>query len=284
MIQQWGPETLAQILKLNSIGEFLYWLCDQERSRTRVKPKLYSYAELARLFNYKSRSYIREVAEKKSKPNPQLIGRLSQYFKFNNTWKKYFELLCLLEAADEKDRYNLKTELLLQKQKLQKQISILRTSFEKNKTDIYIHSPLIPVIYSALGSLEKGASLDEIILRTHINEIHIRPALDTLVQSSSVIFQDGRYYAKSNQVMIDRCHDQETFINDVNWTLKNLQTRINSKSIHSDEMLFLSTYSIADDQLAQFKKKLSALLTEFSTDTESPDGNKVVKLSAFLTY
>lgn len=279
MIQQWGPEALAHILQMNSIGEILSWLCDRERL-TSGKPKVYSYAEVARLLNYKSRSYIREVAEKKAKPNLQLVQRFAQYFKLNAAWKKYFELLCKQEIdADSK----LEVEIVLQRQKLQKLAAVLKTSFEDSKSDFYIQSPLVPIIYSALGSFEVGASLKDIVQRTSLAEAQIQPALDKLIESSGVVFQQGRYFAKNNQVLIERCNDQDVFINDLNWTIKNLQSRINSKNVQPDELLFLSTYSIADKNLATFKQKLAALLTEFSTETESPDGNTVVNLSAFLT-
>ena len=279
MIQQWGPEALAHILQMNSIGEILSWLCDRERL-TSGKPKVYSYAEVARLLNYKSRSYIREVAEKKAKPNLQLVQRFAQYFKLNAAWKKYFELLCKQEIdADSK----LEVEIVLQRQKLQKLAAVLKTSFEDSKSDFYIQSPLVPIIYSALGSFEVGASLKDIVQRTSLAEAQIQPALDKLIESGGVVFQQGRYFAKNNQVLIERCNDQDVFINDLNWTIKNLQSRINSKNVQPDELLFLSTYSIADKNLATFKQKLAALLTEFSTETESPDGNTVVNLSAFLT-
>lgn len=279
MIQQWGPEALAHILQLSSIGEILSWLCDRERV-TLGKPKVYSYAEVARLLNYKSRSYIREVAEKKSKPNLQLVQRFAQYFKLNTAWKKYFELLCKQEIDPDS---KIEVEILLQRQKLQKLLAVLKTSFEQTKTDFYIQSPLVPIIYSALGSFEIGASLKDIIQRTSLAESQIQPALDKLIESGGVVFQQGRYFAKNNQVLIERCNDQDVFINDLNWTIKNLQSRISAKNIQSDELLFLSTYSIADKNLSTFKQKLAALLTEFSTETESPDGNTVVNLSAFLT-
>lgn len=268
---------------MNSLSEFIWWMCNDQNPHRKL-PMVYSYSELSRRLGYKSRSFIREVAEKKRAPSLQLVQRLNSFLKCNSTWTHYFENIYKKEmTTDALELQRCETQIIENKNRIRKGLLSKKINTRMHDSRFYINDPDTPVIFAALGSPENGASVSEIQTRTHLKPAKIQMILDLFVEKKVVKTLNDRYYLDDIHIFLERFGNDEVFLSDIQNATQKIQHQSRQKQITKDELLFLSSFSISEKNLPELRKKLSVFVRNFIVENEEPNGDKVVNLSTFFT-
>ncbi len=223
--------TSEQILLLCNSKNYREFITLAMSARCRPYRK-FGYSDIGRYGGFSSRSFPRDVCKGIKNITLKSLPGFIQGLGLSIDLAEYFSLLVLIE--EKKLRTKSDTEDLL-KQKIDK-LKIFIISGLKNNTDLNHISNIafqykdIPKVYAALGSVDKGASVDEIHSRTNLPIDIISNLLAILISNSLIINKEDRYYANSTHLNMLGITQNEIF-----------------KSFYIDLLNQATSYAISDD-------------------------------------
>ncbi len=219
----------------------------------------------------KSRSHPREVVLGLKKISLEGAKQIGRGLKLPNDLNEYFLLLAENELAkNSKSRTFLKEEIEKSRLQIQRRVK----SKNLNPKDFYSISQA-SLVYAALGSIENGATLDELVMKTRINPEQVQAIIRNLELKKFIVSHENLYFPTDRHLSFSDLKEGENFQSFYLSRLKQLQKRV-SKSLTSDSELFWeATLSVKASKLNELKEELRQVLIRFAEGAEASDGESL---------
>jgi hypothetical protein len=135
------------------------------------------------------------------------------------------------------------------------------------------------IIYSALGSLEVGASREQILERTGLPARSVDFILEKMCAEGIVALQGDRFMAINSHIVFENLGKESSFQKVFLESLKIVRDRAAKEMDGDDRLFFHSVVPIKKDRLPQLKASLKSAMTEFVHENQNDDeGDHVAML------
>ncbi len=269
-----SSEYLTSVLiRSNHYREFLTQAFDYlKRSK-----KNYSLTILANKIGCKSKSYPREVMTGRRKLTYDYADRFALAFGIKGESKKLFIKMVELERTAESPQ--LKNEISVLKKRLMNR-SIHK---EKKPYDLFTESTWVDV-YAALGTIDQGATMNEIIQRTNMTEAKLSLILNAMKQKELIEIDSvtNRFKPGVLHHFFEDVEKDMIFQNRFLEVLDKVKQKARVSGPNIAELFQCSTLSVNAANLPRLKKELRELLNKFVQDSEEADGNKLAHILVSL--
>lgn len=271
----WEYEFQRELLKAKTFSSAVRLFSKRPKALELVaSPRKVSYSQISKKMGLRSRSNVREVAEGLKNPSPAFLFSFCEAWKMTAAWKSFFYALHALEITDSiRERETLNQA----RQRIRKQLA--RKAFRGESKNL-LHSPSIPLVFAALGSVEQGSPLLEISKKTGLPAEKIDQILAELVAAGAAKVENGIAYPIGLHLVLETVGADEFFRRDTSHSLTIAKNRLNLPN--TNDYFFGSTFSIQEQDLPTLKDKLDILLKDYVSEAESSEGNRIVNLTAFL--
>ena len=191
-------------------------------------------------------------------------------------WGDYFLNLVLIEKTQNSKEQE---KLIKENRRLKERILNLKNLVSEKSVDTYFSHPQWPYVYAALGNPQTGASAIEIKSRTSLDSKTIDKVLEFLVSEKLAIKENDRFIATANSAFFQNLGESGFFRQYFLKSIFNIQQK-SQKDFKSNNALFYTiSVSVNSLKMPQLKQELADLFDKFTTQIESPDGDKVAELS-----
>jgi uncharacterized protein (TIGR02147 family) len=270
-----GPTT-SPLWKTESYREFL------SRSLHSVEGRKANLAAFSRKAGFASRGFMVDLLQGRKRLTARSLPKVTLALGLKGPLKNYFETLVALEEEDlrKKGESDQALKARLVKLRLRLEQGGIKASSKalENSQDLFLSHHVFP-IYAALGSLEKGASLEDILLRTGLPQRVVTSQLEILQKNDCVSMQDGVYRASELFLMSEKLGINAAFRAAFKHSTLEMGDRF-EKERNSKEVLFYhGAFSTSRARLPELKEKLIALLNDFVEVEQVENGDKVQKLT-----
>ena len=138
------------------------------------------------------------------------------------------------------------------------------------------------MVYAALGSVERGATVSEISQRTELSDFEVEAALEHMLKGGLALKKKARYYPLQAHLSFEGLNQSEIFKK--HFILNSERAiKIVKSGLSSDSKLFMSSaFSVNPADLPKLKDELRSLLLKFVDSSERANGHKVVNIVASL--
>lgn len=268
--------SLNYLLEAPDYRSFIKLWIDERR-----KVKKIGYADIARLGGFAARSFPRDVINGSKRLTLASMPKFAMGLQLKGELYDFFRILVEIEHED--CRTKIFDSVKLQDLKLRLKERILA---KHGKTDLSTDEAFkvssLPEVYAALGSVERGASIAEILERTSLSASEVEAALDQMVTSGIALKKKARYFPLQSHLSFEGLKQSEIFKKHFIWGSER-SARMVKTGLSSDSKLFLSSaFSVNQNAIPKLKEELRALLMRFVDTAETTDGNKVVNIVASL--
>lgn len=278
-MQTLGLEQTESLLRCSSYRDFIKSVIEL-RSRSRSR---YGFSDVARAAGFSARSFPRDVATGKKRITPSSLMPFIRGLGLSGDWATYFKLLVEIEEPDcrEKIRDEVRLQTMVKNlaDRLRRKDSKLPAL---SKASVVFESHDVPKVYSALGSLSRGATLADIRNRTKLEGEVVKPILKTLGEAGIVRKEKDVYFATEAHLSLPGLKSSEVY-KSFYLSLMNEATRKARTDFNSERALFFtSALSVASSDLPRLKEELRSLLLSFADTSEKSDGDSIVSIAASL--
>lgn len=242
-----------------------------------AKPNI---AAVSRKAGFSSRSFIGDVIDGRRRLSSASLPKIAKALNLPTRLKTYFHLLVIREE-EKLNIDRLKTE------QIESKLADLRSRFKSQLQTSAIEEKAVNVMfkgrdmldcYAALGSPEKGASLEEISRRTGIPlEVGGR-LLQHFLARGIATEKDGRYFSGNAFLFFKDIGGNEGAKSCYLQTMDELKRKANASFHAKDRAFFQFVFSVDQSRMPELKQKLWELMQEFVESNESTDGNTISKL------
>ena len=267
-----------QLIKSENYRSFLKKYFEEMGQRRKI-----NYSDLSRRCGFASRSYIKEVLDKRKSLTAHSVGKIKKGLKLSGLLGNFFELLVSIEEPEanvggfSNEVLRERIEKLRLRLKKNATVAEFLTSKEVRNSIFLIRH--VSEVYASLGSVEMGASLDEIRSRCGLSVSQIEPILLHFLRLGVIEISGSRYYVKNPDIDI---YDLDENINFQKAYLQSLASLVEraEKGLKSPQELFLHTaFSVQEIRLPILKKKLQQTIEDFMNEEQDDLGEKVVKMN-----
>lgn len=240
--------------------------------------KKFGYADLARISEFASRSYPRDVILGDKIPTLESVNKLIKGMSLQLELKEFFRLLIEVEVkslrSPDKSEKEIKNILdNLRGRLLKKEDSLLK------RKEYPYSNPLIPTVFAALGPQDRGASLEEVKSRTGQSGEAIKSCLKDMIDLGMTTFKEDRFYPNLGHVSLQYLSNKTYYKNYVRGSLNHILENLDQDFQKSGHLFFTSSFSIREADMPKLKEELRSLLLQFVDKTEVPEGDKVAHIT-----
>lgn len=243
-----------------------------------------SYAEFSRRAGFSSRAFPRDICLGTRAINLETLPKFIRGLGLTGDWKEYFTILVQKE---------INSTLLQDKNKAEKKLESLKQRLLSGRTrinkinDLNLANrayaiPELPRIFAALGSVDKGSTIDEISLRLKIKTEELRPRLQAMEKLGFVQFNESTcsFLPQTHHHTLSQVGGSDFFKYHFIQSTQSLLAQAKNSFI-SDTKLFLQTsFSVSsEDKLKQLKSEMRELIFKFVDENEDSNGTIVVDLA-----
>lgn len=270
----WDYEFQAELATVGSFSDAVRLFSKRPGKLGEVRsPRLMSYSLVSKKMGLRSRSNVREVAEGLKKPSTAFLHSFCEAMKMTAAWKSFFHALHAAEADKPGGRELLKAA----RARISKQ---LKKKIHSGPSKSLLHSPAIPLVFAALGSVESGASIRNIVEKTGLAQPEAEKIVAELVRAGAAREENGIVYPLDLHLVLEIVGADEFFRRD---TLNSLSIAKGRLSLpKNSDYFFSSTLSVLKRDLPKLQDRLDLLLKEYVSEAESADGDQIVNLTAFV--
>lgn len=135
-------------------------------------------------------------------------------------------------------------------------------------------------VFSASGTAEEGATVDEISIRTQIPPTRLATILNEMTARQILLFnvETQCFIPMYSHYIFEGLKNDEFF---KAWYAHSLLEckKISSARFQSEKDLFFSSiFSVSAERMPELRTELKALLQRFTEDSEAPRGNSLAQL------
>jgi hypothetical protein len=270
-----SPRDINQsIIYANDYRSFLRALLDERRANG----EKVNFSGLSRRAGFASRSYIKEVLEGKKRVAAPSLLRFIKAFRLDKTTGSLFSFLVALEEEDVNfeglSSEHLRLKIEATREKLSRRIS---KSKNVNRSDAFAPGPRAVEVFAALGSPERGASIEQIQSRSRLDQETCMKVLNYFLAKKIIRHEKGRYFLSQPNLDLGSLGKDLAFKKLFGRVIEELNQSHRSKLSSKEELFFYSAYSVRRSQLPEMKKRLRELLLEYIDTEQVDDGDAVVK-------
>lgn len=245
------------------------------------KVKKFGYSDIARFGGFSARSFPRDVVNGTKRLTLISLPKFVKGLQLTGEISEYFRVLVEIEHKDCRTKHLDLLKLEEIRQRLKERI-LSRQDDTKTTKDSAFNVSSLPEVYAALGSLDKGASIKEIIERTTLSSFDIEAALQQMLKEGIAVRKKSRYFVHKAHLNLEGLKQSEIFKKHFVWSSER-SSRMARVGLDSDSKLFLSSaFSVDQKDLPKLKEELRTVLLKFVDNSEKADGNKVVNIVASL--
>lgn len=189
---------------------------------------------------------------------------------------QYFELLVQLEHPECSDKPVSRKSLVARLAHLRSRLKPTTDAPARKAIEKYaFFSGRLPAIFAALGTNDKGATIDEIVARTGYTKLEIEHELEQMIQCR-ITMQDGpQFRPLVSHLELAGLHN-DFFANYLRFNLKRADQIVGSPQLKSNQNLFVtSAVSINRRNLPKIKEALRAHINAFLEQIEEPEGDYI---------
>jgi len=274
------------LIEVIDYREFLRLWLDQ---KAEARGKKINYSALARKAGFSSRSFIKEVLEKKRRLTNKSIPKFLRAFDLKGREARFFECLVALEESDIdlgfKNQEQIYSEIARIKEKWRRKMNPASEDEKQLAGNQWAFKMRhVGEVYAALGDAQSGASLAEIRQRTELSAEICLEVIRFLLTRNAISQKNDRFFALNTNLDIFNLGSDESFRLQYREALLQLQ-RKSHQSLKSDhEFFFHSSFSVSQEKMPAFKKQLKELILEFLDDAQEDQGNKIAKLTMGMYF
>jgi uncharacterized protein (TIGR02147 family) len=275
-----NPTDLQQILSATNYREFIKRMLESRAPAGR-KP---NYSALARRAGFSSRSFPRDVVMGKKRIVLSSLGAFSKGLGLKGDTKTYFHLLVALDEPEVNEQGWDREVIHSRLDRLRSKLLARRADASRKQPNPFYEKPEWMDIYASLGTVENGASIDEVAKRSGLTTSACAAALSELEKREVVAFDPDRqrYLPRSLNLVFEQMGKDQFFKNFYMQTLAEARSQAEKNFAAVDRLFFNSVLSIKEERLAEFQKDLRDVLFKYVEEFEAPDGDHVAKLSVAL--
>lgn len=254
-------------------------------STNKKKSAQFSYAYIAKQCGFLSKSFVKEVIDGKKKMSLESAHKLIEGLSLPVTLGKYFLCLVSINDGQNNDRKNRQGSATAEKELKRLRQSLLgkKAIITTNNEDKVFANMHWPIIYAALGSQEKGATLLEILQRTGLSETVILSTLNFMISELMISQKGRRYFVMAETAFFENLGKSQFFKKYYLQALSRLSERAQKNFSSQEELFYAMSMSINKAKIAEFRQDLSELLDKYTTEIEEPHGDRVASLVCGLT-
>ncbi len=228
---------------------------------------------------FSSRSYISELLAEKKGLSRDAILRIRSALKFPKPVLDVFELLAYRSAPALRPTTLSVTALdekLRAARAAARGLSQSRTLGKAKST--FIRDFRLYQIYAALGTLEHGASIQEIIARTNMAEKMADSCLQLLISEGVIEYREGRYYAVATKMDYFGLKSSDGLGNLISEVCQNIKSRRHELIDDPLNALFFTAFSTSSNRLPELRTKLKDAIFNVLDEYQVDDGDCVRQL------
>ncbi len=273
----------TELLRVKSYREFLASSLNSEKKGMRPL----SYAELSRRAGFSSRSYPADVIKWLRRITPATLPLFVKGLKLKGQWKSFFTLLVAAEEDDVNSERMTSDQIQEKLGRLRERIQNLANKPSAATPRRFYERRGWLDVYAALGTVEKGASLQEIMARTGFTRPMCEGITEQMVESKVADFnlQSERYRPCAPHVVFDRLGGEGFFQEHYLAMLDEVQKAARGASFKSEEnFFFTSVFSVQRANAPELKRRLRELMHEFADSSESAEGDAIAKLCVSFMF
>ena len=248
--------------------------------RDYMKKTKISYRSLASKAGFASKSYLRDVQVGQKKLTERSLPKLMQALELNADSRKYFRLMVSFEEYNASSAEIKKDEIKRRMSRIKNRVCAKQDGFQVKA--LYSMKHCLDV-YASLGSLEKGASLAEVVMRSRLGQDEAQGVLNELVRQNIIYSEKDRYFVVNEHLVYDALAKNISFQENYVSSLQEAQVLANEKFDRKDQLFLNSTYSISKKNMPKLRQELRELLLRFADTTEEAEGDCLARLVVAFT-
>jgi uncharacterized protein (TIGR02147 family) len=253
-------------------------------------PRKLSYSALARLFGFRSKSFLQHVLNGERHLSIESAERVAEGLRLRDRERSIFLSLVRLNALDTREN----ASDLDKATRLRKALTRARVKrhavFKSMDNSQHRHSlfadPRAMVVYAGLGSGKRGATLEEIAERTGLSKPSVKTSLERLV-AGGVAARDLRdadpRYKTEEPFVFDRSEEGRELVRRLYVDFaKDALKKAEADFTHPDRLFITYALSLDSRRLPELHARLKKTITEFVVEAEESEGDRVLRLSIGL--
>jgi uncharacterized protein (TIGR02147 family) len=241
--------------------------------------KKVNYSALSRRAGFSSRSYFKEVVDGRKGMSVASMKGFRKALKLEGQLGTYFETLVSLTERDCNYASRSSDELQSELEKIRKKIRTGRVGLKaKSSSGKLFASRHSPEIYAALGSLQFGATVGEMIQKTGLSKVVIESVLKIFVENGFCSVSGDRYFASESVIDLTDIGGDKAFQDCYLGAIETLKRKSAVGFESKTELYSYSAFSMRSEKMAEFKQKLNVAILECLDQYQDDDGDAVVKV------
>lgn len=242
-----------------------------------------SLSDIARASGF-GRGFPGDVLAGKRRLTTKSAYAFEQALRLPAAGRKLFRLLVARDEADvfpelDRGRINAGIEELRSKpwsaprrKVLESESRAIRSVFRDHRA---IH------VYAAAGRPDRGATLEEIRVRTRLSVEDLRIVLDALERGALLKFNEAeqRYVPQDLHLFVPSGERDELFLRLFRQACVEASERVLPGLMSASEFFFSSTFTVGEKRLPELKQALKDTILRFIDDSIDADGERLTNLT-----
>jgi hypothetical protein len=283
MARSWDADFEKKAIACINYRQFMKLFFDKKNSFK--SPRAMSFQQFSQRSGLSSRSFAADILAGRKKITPLSLEKVILGLSLGKLWADYFRALV---ATEEPRFWNEKLSSSDYKKKcdqirarLLKKGTVVRAGdFNDNSELDILAMPEFPLVFASLGSLEKGASLEEIVNRSRLKPYQIAEVLRSLIQLNWVQYDSvtQRYFAKPAFLEFVQMGSDKNFEKAYLNALNLIKSRFVKLSNRSDQTFLTQTFAIKKSRVSELNHRIKDVILEFCDYAEDCDGDTIGEL------
>ncbi|MCX6124631.1 MAG: hypothetical protein NTV34_07760 [Proteobacteria bacterium] len=274
-MSDWSQDFVQELLAADSPQRFLTAFVSVNSN---VGIRVLKYSDLARRSGFSSRAYCRDIVLGNKPITLMSAQKIVTGLKLVGDWRSYFLTLCGHDRplASRGRRLDPALKLNRLRDALQSKYQLKRSPIAAELNfDITVNR-----VYAALGAIDVGATLSEIVGRSGLAQDKVQACLQKMEKGNLIQLdsETGRYLNRTSHFSSTQVDDQDKFRMAIEDALSAARSSLR-KGISSPKCLYLaSSVSVRSERLAEIKTELREILLNFIDQIEDPEGDVILDL------
>lgn len=237
----------------------------------------FSYAYIAQRCHFSSKSFVKEVIDGKKSLSIKSTHKIIEGLALPSLWGKYFYNLVMSD-----DPLPGVTPMAAQKElrRLRRKLIDKKTLTVNESESQLFQLTAWPHVYAALGSEEKGASMQDILNRTlSLGSNLVESTLAHLVTVGMVVKKGKRFYAAQDTAFFENLGKVQFFKNFYLQAVQQLFDKSRKDFNSPDSLFYTMSLSLNPAKMPEFRRDLAELLDKYTAEIEQPEGTRVASLT-----
>jgi uncharacterized protein (TIGR02147 family) len=249
------------------------------------KDSRFSFASFSRNAGLNSRSFPRDVLLKRKRLTFSSTEGFSRALGLKGDLEALFKLLVAQEEKDLRTPKDTQDQIKKKIEKARSRMNLKQQGDQSERSEGMLKHPQWMEVYSAMGTEQDGASLEEICSRTRMSPKALESTLKRMFQQGILRFEEekNRYYAQSAHLILKSPQASQVILSAFLNQLSKAKVAAERNFHAEDKLFYYSAFSVRRQDMPALKEKLRSVLRQFHDESEVPTGDGVAKLGvAFL--